>query len=281
MSERDDIIREAIRHGRTNASGWIRVDCPFCGDTRGSFGFNTQTGGFACNRSTCGVRGRIGGYHHEGAAVERKEAGPIQTGDFIPLWTRDAKSSVGLRDAIDYTARRGLNEEHVYFGRIHYAFRGKYTGRIVIPHVDAAGSWWGFTARKIYDGDDSPKVLYPPGMPRRIYNEQALLIDTSAPALVVEGCLDALKYLPDVVACLGKPTDEHHATFAASKRPLVFALDGDAWEEGRAWAMRLRYFFHVRAASIRLPGGKDPLDMDADFLRRAAAAALDNVRIDA
>jgi DNA primase len=116
---------------------------------------------------------------------------------------------------------------------------------------------------------------YPRGMNRDglLYNAPALQEQTARPCYIVEGSLDALALWPDAVAVLGKPLKSQLRILAAAKRPLVVALDGDAWNEGQALAWTLQSL-GVRAASVRLPPKTDPDEVPRNWLDGQAAGAL-------
>lgn len=256
-----------------NSAGWVRVNCPLCerngmtADRRGSLGFRPESGGFKCFR--CESHGRIHqpGYVAPTTTNEQRDAVRLDV-DFNALWIDENMNALSLEPAREFLIKRGIMFDHWRAANIGAAVSGYYAGRVIVPHVDALGEWWGFTARCwTQPTDDVPKVLYPANMDReRLYNEHALDIETSRPCLVVEGCLDASWYLPDVVACLGKPTAAHFDKLRASRRPLIIALDGDAWEEGDMLAFRLR-FDGVDARAVRLPPGEDPNSIDPNTLR--------------
>jgi DNA primase len=106
-----------------------------------------------------------------------------------------------------------------------------------------------------------------------LFNHTALLQETDVPLIVVEGVFDAIPHLPHAAALLGKPTDDQIALLATTQRPVAFALDGDAWEEGWAWAEHLR-FKGVHAGSVKLPPGKDPNDISPTWLARKAKESI-------
>jgi hypothetical protein len=268
--------------GRTpNATGWVRINCPVCQSRKGtpdrrvSFGYRPKTGGFKCFR--CGVRGRMEGDGYVLPEVADAEQPPDEVdltarADFYPLWDRNGWTSLSLAPAREYMLNRGITREHMRRADVHAAVGGKYADRVIVPHKDRTDRWWGFTSRLIFNPpkDGPPKVLYPKGMDRsRMYNDQALDLVTDTPVLLVEGCLDAIWYLPDAVAALGKPTAAHFGALELCRRPLVICLDGDAWEEGRALAKRLQ-LRGVAAASVRLPPTEDPQSIDPDWLRAQA-----------
>lgn len=272
-SDRDQLIKQVVAHGRRNSSGWVRVNCPFCEtrgktpDTKSSFAFNPATNGFVCNR--CRTKGRVGGKVSVGT-VKQVVATSWRSyiKGFDPMASPAVAQSQAAKPAYEYLANRGFTLRDIEVADIHIATGGKYAGRIVIPHKDTDESWWGFTAR-VYGPvqEGIPKVLYPPGMDRdKLYNEQALYEETERPVLVVEGVLDATWYLPDVVACLGKPTEAHLSKFLAAKRPIVFCLDGDAWEEGVAWARRCILRNKRDSFYVKLDAGEDPNSINPDWL---------------
>lgn len=272
-----ELIHDAVRGVRASSTGWVRVNCPICetrkgsADDRHSLGFKLSSGGFRCFR--CNVAGRA---PFEGLVIEeaKDDETPrpiIPRDDFVQLWTEEGWSSEGLEEPRTFMLRRGFSRRHLAQGNVHAAIAGRYHGRVIVPHVDERGDWWGFTARRWYEGD-SPKVLYPANMPRKMFNEHVLFVETHEPVMVVEGCLDALWYLPHVVAALGKPTQAHFETLTQARRPIVVCLDGDAWEEGRALAQRLR-LRGKQATFVRLPADQDPNTVDPDWLRREVAHA--------
>ena len=107
------------------------------------------------------------------------------------------------------------------------------------------------------------RYRYAPGGRRALFNEAALHVETDQPVLLVEGVFDAFPYYPNAVAFGGKPTDEQVAALLAAKRPMVSTLDGDAWQEAEALAMRL-HLAGKRADWMRLPPGRDPADKKVD-----------------
>jgi DNA primase len=224
-------------------------------------------------------------------AVEDGEEKPeveIPMEDFYPLWEPPNNTSAAFAHFIEYLRSRGFSADDIRNAKIHGAVAGKYMQRLIVPHMDAQGVWWGFTSRVVPpDPNDPmqlvmaalqaptdeggwvpPKVLYPKGMDRgRMYNEQALQVETDRPVMVVEGCLDSVWYLPDVVASLGKPTPAHREKLLDAKRPIVVCLDGDAWLDARLLSQILR--LHGKDASyVKLPPKQDPNSVDPNWLKQ-------------
>lgn len=270
-SERDAILANVIGE-EPNSQGWVRINCPVCPekkggiDTRRSLGYRPVTGGFKCFR--CGVSGRMQG---EGYVLpEKADAGekePVDLSardDMFRLWD-DSWDAESMRGARAFMQGRGFSRRDMRRADVHVDIARH---RVVVPHKDFDGEWWGYSART-YVGD-IPKLLYPPAMNRdRMFNEHVLFTETPEPVLLMEGCLDTLWYLPRAIAALGKPTDAHFETLLEARRPIAICLDGDAWEEGHALSMRLR-LRGVEAFNVRLPAGEDPNTVDPKWLLESA-----------
>jgi hypothetical protein len=283
------LVAQAVRNRRANASGWIRTNCPVCSsikgtqDTRQSFAYNTRTCGFVCNR--CGTKGKVGGkvaatLPTAPVALSEKEpvafSSPGPLPGMFPVWEHREASVLHrsvLAPAYAELERRRITLETARAYRIHAAVSGRYYHRLIIPHRDANGRWWGFTARWWEKAPPAGvvKVLYPPGMDRsRLFNEQALAVETTVPILGVEGVIDSMRYYPHVFAALGKPSeDQMQRVVDTAKRPVVLALDGDAWRDVQAWVWRARLRGFV-LRGVLLPAGQDPDDIDPKLLWDAA-----------
>jgi hypothetical protein len=135
-------------------------------------------------------------------------------------------------------------------------------------------------------GAIGPKVAYPSGMTRdQLYNEAALEADTTSPLMVVEGVIDSARYLPDVVACLGKPSrvffDLVLSTFRKNGRklrPIVFCLDGDALILAKYMARRLMKR-GILCGFVKIPAGLDPDTVNPEWLRREVLRIGDSLSV--
>jgi hypothetical protein len=272
-------------------------------DKRGSFAFNGQSHVWMCFR--CGVKGKWSGAmpraHVPQAPLAPVDAVLGPPDGFAPL-ASSGRRSKALATPLRYMAGRGIDRTTIAEAQIGCVLAEQHTpecpmcegktwcliyNRIVIPVVDAAGVWQGWVGRHWDDAaavvetgdvwDDllgpttprryGPRYLYPQNFPRAqvLWNMGALYEETDRPLLVVEGAFDGLPYWPDAVACLGKPVDGHIALLMQTKRPIVVALDGDAWQEGEMLALRLA-FDGNRATFLRLPPKSDPGSVDAGQL---------------
>lgn len=272
----------SIAAGITNTrSGWSRGTCPFCLhrvgriDRRASLAFYIPYGYFRCFR--CGIKILLSDWKPQDVknfdnTVFFSEKAPDW---FVPLYG-GAENSIIFSRATEYAENRGYDLALRTVIGIGACCSGKFNTRIVIPHKDLRGAWWGFTARNWLGKCEDP-YRYPDGMDRsRMFNAQILDIPTDDPALVMEGVCDGILYWPDPVTCGGKPTSDQLKVFRATRRPLALVLDGDAWAEGWRFAMLLR-LHGIHAGAVRLPPGRDPNDrhfVDVDDVRRASYECL-------
>lgn len=276
--EEAELIERTLSGERQQVGGWTRVACPLCdsrvgkSDRRKSMGVS-QRGWYGCFR--CGARGWLPWADRQAEAAppepEPGELGPPE--DFVPLATADGLRSLALAPARDYLASRRVRAALWDEVGIGACATGRYSGRVVVPVVDARGEWLGWVARS-WVPVDRP-YLYPRGMHRAaiVFNARALLVHTDRPLVVVEGVFDALALWPDGVALLGKPSDPQVEMLAGAARPVAVVLDGDAWREGESLALRLR-LLGQRAGHVRLPPTLDPDEVPRAWLEGEAASCI-------
>jgi hypothetical protein len=274
---RDEDIEQLISTGRVSFKGWVRANCPFCLDKRGtpdrrqSFGVNVKTGWYECYR--CATRGRLRGYQYEEAEEQEEVRYGVEVPEgFYPL---AGSTAMVLGPARDYLFRqRKVSEDMAASLGIGACISGRMAGRVVVPILGNGHEWLWYVARSWRPKADVP-YLYPQGNKRGLmFNAEALSVRTSTPALVVEGVFDAIPHWPNAVAVLGKTTDDHVCALAASARPVVMVPDGDEWESGYAISLRLRLAGH-KAASLRLPPGLDPDCIDPEILMVQVREAIE------
>ncbi len=295
--EYEELLADAARGKRPSETGWLRMNCPLCelrigkGDRRQSLGLSVTSFRFECYR--CGATGRLSKPIDEFAGfvsdVALQAPPPVidPPEGFYPLGEGAGATASSLAAARDYLA--GVDSEGGRPGRpkpigpmllresgIGACVSGYWANRVVIPIFDLVGEWANYSTRILPDWEEGceKKYLYPKGGRRNIlYNHAALLEVTDIPVLVVEGCFDALAHWPHSVAVLGKPTPGHLEALASAQRPVVFVLDGDAWEE--AWALTLKLRAKGQnAAWVKLAPGVDPDEIPGDVLMEACQAAL-------
>lgn len=291
----DDLVRAAL-DARPSPSGWWRARCPFCELEAGArpqnrnLSIRMATGYYKC--WACQESGFLDDV--EGTVLEaqmrRAAAADTQNTLETPEWAEPPESFTELgwgegaeslvhEPARHYLECRHVPERAVVEGCVGACTRGKYRGRIVVP-VLVNGKWNGFAARaydvRHFGGKPGIPYLYPPGMPRGsvVFNQDSLLEETDEPAIIVEGCFDALPHWPNAVAVLGKPSSQHVDLIATARRPVVVALDGDAWREGRALAERLKLRGLKRVSWVRLEPGTDPGNYTPELLQQFVAEAL-------
>lgn len=277
---RPESLREsASLHGRRGPSfsGEVRLCCPACeGGSRFTLSANAAAGAWYCHR--CGAKGRgdlswLGTVSGGGSSGDLPSSLGEPPPGFVSLQGVGA-GSLSARPYLGYLEGRGaLGAARAAEGG--FCLDGRYAGRVVVPVLGIGGVWLGFSARSVYPRA-TPKYLYPPGMRRGrvLFNGLALGAETDDPVYVVEGVFDALWLWPDGVAVLGKPTSDQLALLAEARRPVVVALDGDAWQEGMVLALQLRAL-GARAVWLRLPPRTDPDQVSPALLREGARAALE------
>lgn len=287
--------------------GWLRAECPMClaegasHDKKKSLGLNTATGGYNCYK--CGARGRLPEEYQEQLGelidlelVERRlddrdDGDEIQRGDPAPGFVRIFEGA-GLLDPAHNDIRfyvtapktvflhgqrcRGIPAERARQMQMGTGV-GRCTGRVVTPVLDwrdPAGPWLAWHGRDATGANLIPH-LYSKHLNRdqTVWNGAAIFEKTDEPLFIMEGILDAQAVWPHGVACLGKPLKAHLNLFKYTTRPIAVCLDGDAWQEGWAYAMSLK-LYGLPAANIRLPAKTDPDEVPRDWLFAEARKVL-------
>lgn len=255
--EKSARVAQAIEGARPTSSGWCYAQCPLCSSRRRSLSVSIESGWWQCFR--CGEKGKLRERVDFGAALPAPP--PPKATEWESLADPSVRASLAAQPALDYLARRGVAPSTLELARLGVAFTGRYRGRIVLPVVDDAGVIVGVVARaytpssKPYDNTPGMERVCMPG-------RECLLTSTPYPAVGVEGPFDALPYWGSAWTHLGKPTTDQLDWIAMhTRRPVVLALDGDAWREGHAAAMRLQ-LRGVQARAVRLPPLRDPGDFD-------------------
>ncbi len=284
--EYEELVAAAVAGARPSETGWVRGHCPLCelrigkADKRQSFGLSVTTFRFECYR--CGATGRLSkpldelsGFELAGGEAPAPPTVIDPPEGFYSLSEEPGASALVLEEAREYLASRPkpLTPQLLRESGIGACVSGYWASRVIIPVFDLAGDWAWFVSRS-YAPDAEKKYLYPKGGRRGVlYNHVALLEETERPLLVVEGCFDALAHWPDAVAVLGKPSHVHIEALATAPRPVVFALDGDAWEEAWGLCLKLRARSQ-RCAYVKLAPGVDPDEIPTETLMAAAHEAL-------
>lgn len=266
----------------SSTNKWWRANCPFCPlalgktDRKRALAIHADYGFYSCWR--CGTKGKMDGT--EEVPDEPKEEKPLEAMEppegFCLMGEEPGLSARGAADARAYLASRGLTVDMIRQAQIGACLSGPYLGKVVVPIFDEPGErWLGWVGRTWFKKAPDP-YRYPPGMPRGVvlYNHAAMHVETDRPCLIVEGVFDALALWPDGVALLGKQSEWQVQAMLAARRPVAVVLDGDAWEEGWALAMRLR-MDGQRAGSVKLPPRMDPDDMPRPWIEEQALASID------
>jgi hypothetical protein len=278
-------------------SRWLRANCLACPeragktDTKKSWSFHSPTGFYHCKR--CGLRGRAAGYldliddpvrrqldhlADDGA----KESTELPAGFYL-LDEEPGKSSRNGGEARAFLNRRGIDEpKRRRYGIGAVLVPGsKWYGRVIIPLRAPDGQLLGFIGRSWQKKHPLP-YLYSTGLQRGLllFGGEHLHRETEEPLVIVEGSMDAMFLMDrgDAAGALGMPSSEQQLMLLEARRPVVFALDGDAWLAGWGLAQQLRMLSLCQGGSgrfsaLRLPGGTDPDEIDPDRLFEAAREA--------
>lgn len=266
---------------------WLRHDCPFCEfregtpDKKQSWGFDLRTLRHHCFR--CGNWGYLTEApdafdHIDLNAEDEKPVEEIKPPmGFMRAAQEPARSSISAQPAIRYLLSRGVTKQIAIESQVGLTLEGFYANRIIVPLLNG-DKWDGWVGRVWKTHRNVVTYRYPKGMKRgeTMFNLAALAVETDDPLLVVEGCFDALPHWPHAVSCLGKPTDWQFEQLLKARRPIVVALDGDAWTEGWGLATRLA-MEGKQATSLHLPPVSDPGDMKSGELMTQARNALSEV----
>lgn len=274
-------VQDAAASATPTGDGWARGECPYCEaeghrDTKRNFAVNLESGYWACWRcERTGWLDKVPEYSAPAVITTKvkHELRPELPDGSVYLASHDGRRAMSLDDAREYLlCTRTLTWLQIEHYKIHACLGGYYAGRIVFP-VTRKGEPHGFVARAWGRADRA--YLYPRGFDRGVfYNGDALDEDTDQPLFLVEGIFDALRVGTDAIACLGKPTREQVAQLKGLKhRPVVVAMDSDAWRTGSHLAMSLR-LHGVRATALRLPPGEDPDSLSSEWIREKAADQL-------
>lgn len=241
----EPLMRQAVAEARGDGE-WVRANCPMCAlrkgsaDRKHSLSFHRGRAYFQCWR--CGVRGWLDGAERGDFKVQAPAKVVELDPAYTPLYNGAGRTAWALSQARQYLEDRGIGADVWARHELGAALHGKLRGRIIAPIRDWNAEPVGWVARD-YTGNAERKYLNAKGMARTLYNSHlAFHCYPERPLYVVEGIFDALVLGVDAVACLGKPTaDQLSALRYETPRPIVWALDGDAWEENRnfCWDMRL------------------------------------------
>ena len=177
--------------------------------------------------------------------------------DFNPL-------HVPHKQAKNYLASRGINDEIIKKYKIGFASDGEYAGRIIVPSFDKDGelnffvsrAW--FKTKSKYKNPQAPKELI-------IFNES--LIDWNAPIFLCEGVFDSF-FLPNSIPLLGKVLPDLLFTelYEKSKNDIIICLDGDAWENSKKIYNQLNGGkLNGKIKILKLPTDKDVCDLKGEI----------------
>jgi hypothetical protein len=284
--EEHALVELAFMEAHPAQSNWYRCPCPFCPvkigktDKRFSLAINIDTWKYRCWR--CHSYGRL---PHEPAAVSgmtlvrslTEEVIVIEPPESFSLLTEEPMvSAESTAEARAYLKKRGVTKEIARECNIGVCLQGRQAGRLIVPVIEpGTGRWQGWVGRVWHSRPIVLRYVYPRGMKRGelLFNQRVLYEETDEPIYVVEGVFDALPHYPRAVACLGKPSHLQKKLLLQTKRPIIVALDGDAWQEAQGLSLWLKVQGR-KSGFIRFPPSSDPGNCSPTDLVKLGEAAL-------
>lgn len=176
----------------------------------------------------------------------------------------DCQDTVYGKRALQYLLHvRGLSEDDI----LHYkiGISKAQQGKLILPSFDARGNVNFFAYREINGGYMNPHGL-PKGYKNTIVPNE-LNIDWKNPVVLVEGYFDMLKSVPNTIPLFGSSLDKHSflvECIAATKTPVILALDPDALRNTLKIAKMLRSFANVSVSYIDVAPFKDVGEMSKE-----------------
>ena len=290
--EYNDLVWEMWESALPSANGWRRANCPVCiyegqlsDDHRQSLGIH-EKGVWHCFRcESKGFLDQLGDDYlpdivPEGVREEETEKPcdeiPLPE-NFLPIWEEPGLSSLLALEAREYLLKRGFSQEHWKKAGIGFCPTGYFQDRVIVPVFNLEKTKTvGFAARLCRQHmPGERKTLFPQGMKTgEVLYEQHLLYErTDKPLLIMEGVFDVLPYFGQACCCFGKIGSKQYRLLLEAKRPLVIVFDADTNTLSWSVAQKLRLDGKV-AGHVRLPNGKDPDEVDPNWLLEKANESI-------
>ena len=273
---------------RTSGAGKeVAINCLFHEDEKHKLSINVNTGAFQCwvcreagtfrdivKRIALKKKTTIDISDFKGDYVRKPN--PAATNDEVVIpWPEAYQFLKG--EAKQYILGRGITEEQIEYYRIGACFSGRYSGRIIVPVLNARNELVSFIARD-WSGKLKPKVLTPPSLEGRhgikdyIFNLHRA--SSTGHLLIGEGVFDAISLGTRGVCLFGKAASPIQVAKIINKKPkrITICLDPDAQLEANILANQL--IGHIPDVRIvTLPAGTDPNSVSQEELKLAIANA--------
>jgi len=263
------------RHVR---SGWIGVDCPYCGPGSGKFhlGFELATGRCVCWK--CGrfppgkVLARITGASlPEAIEVVSGAGGGLRSPQRPETSQGRYRCPKGLQALTGpyrrYLQDRGLNPRVIedIWGLRATGLRGPLSWRLWIP-VELGGRPVTWTTRAIGEGVEPRYRAADPGDEDVPLKHTLYGADYAGPAvIVVEGMVDVWSIGPGAVGLFGTKYSPQQVALLGRYPVRTICLDGDAQKQGRRLASELEAM-PGQTNLVELESGNDPNEAEESEL---------------
>lgn len=285
---------EKLRPGRAN----IMAICPIHGERTPSFGVSIPKQYHPWGCLSCGAHGTLLDLVMTLRSVKRDKAkaflavygeydipplgGGIPAYGVVPRERQNQRLPIGqwayfregrMRAALWLLRNRGIPLPVSVKSDVGYDAEH---GRVMFPWYDLDRKVIeGTTGRKVFDGDESPKVMAYNHFEkhRSIFVPLASELESDAPCWVVEGEIDALSLLgfgvKKVAACGGNPSRWQISTLPRLADRIVLAFDNDAAGRRMRGEVAGALANVVRLYEFEYPGeAKDPGEISPDDWKR-------------
>lgn len=265
------------------ANDELRINCPYCDDTKFHLYVNSRRRLFHCFK--CGEAGKLKtllDYLDIQSALfvvesleKNEESKKVYNIANLPGGYQSVlEDGFGIKDAYAYLKSRNISDEEIKIRQIGYTHFGRFAGRIIFP-IKFQGELVSYVGRSV-SPSLQPKVLnpnaseaHPPA--KFLYNfDQARYFDG---LILTEGVFDCIstpivnyRYAP--VATFGKKLtiDQKRLIFNHRFKELIFAWDMDAKDEILKYAKDFSPMLDIKV--VWFEDNKDPNDLGPDVMER-------------
>lgn len=278
-----ELLREILGDEKQHyeSKGQVAFNCPICDEDRdkGNLEINYHNHVFKC--WSCGdinnTKGSLNKFFDTfGNKKQKKIYKILQPENEKPVEKKKPKLKLPesftlfkdsnpiypiYKQGYNYLKQRGITDEMIEKYQIGFCDKGSHKGRIVIPSYNKSGELNYYIARS-WDPNSRAKYKNPEAEKDKIIFWESN-IDWDNDIFLVEGAFDGL-FLNNVIPMLGKHMSEllFKTLYNNSKRNIIIALDGDAFDSGLKLYNELNGGdLYGKIKIVKLPIDKDVCDV--------------------
>jgi hypothetical protein len=187
--------------------------------------------------------------------ASNKSYSPVKLPEYFQPLAGSSQLSEGAYDAIEYLARRGIEEGDIKKWKIGFCTQGTYYKRIVIPSFSENGDL-NFYCTRDYSGKSKYSYLNSNADKNIVFNE--ININWNKPITITEGVFDSIK-CDNSVPILGKTLISSSYLFRKileNKQDVYMGLDLDA-EDSSSKIIKKLISFGVNVFKLDISPYKD------------------------